>query len=226
MMAYGSLEATFTKARRAGILFFQYTLDRKPVVVVEDGRTKLIALDPILGREIVLYTDLLVLSTGMVTEGIEEVAEAFGVEINENGFLMEADPRWRPVDSMKDGVFLCGIAHSPRSIEESVAMAGAAAQRALRVLSRKRMESPGIVAGVRHSLCSLCERCIGACPYGARWHNEAEDRIEVNEISCQGCGSCAAVCPNGASFLRGLTDRQVLATLDAAMEEVWQGGRQ
>lgn len=220
MMAYGPLEAIYTRARRAGILFIQYTLDRKPVVTVEDGRPVLTALDPILGREIMLHPDLLVLGTGIVPDGSEEVAEIFETEINENGFFMEADPRWRPVDSYKDGIYLCGIAHSPRSVEESVAMAGAAAQRALRVLTKRRVDSPGIVAGVRHSLCSNCERCIAACPYGARWYDDAENRIQVNELSCQGCGSCAAVCPNGASFLKGLTDRQVFATLDAAMEGI------
>jgi heterodisulfide reductase subunit A len=142
------------------------------------------------------------------------------VDIDEDGFFREAESKWRPVDTMKDGVFVCGIAHSPRFIDESIAMAETAAQRALRILSRERVQSSAVVAEVRHSLCALCERCIDACPYGARWRDEAEDRIMVNEISCQGCGSCAAACPNGASVMRGYGDKQMLAALDAACRDI------
>ena len=113
---------------------------------------------------------------------------------------------------------MCGIAHSPRSIEESIATAEAAAQRALSIIGSERIRSGNVVAEVRQSLCSLCERCIGACPYGARWKDEDEERIMVNELDCQGCGSCAAVCPNSASVLRGFSDQQMLAVIDAALE--------
>jgi heterodisulfide reductase subunit A len=220
LMSYGFLETYFTRARSAGVIFIQYTLDRKPVVEVEAGTTTLTVFDAILGRDLQIKPDLLVLSTGIVPAGHEEIADIFGVDIDEDGFFREAESKWRPVDTMKDGVFICGMAHSPRFIDESIAMAEAAAQRALTILSRKRIQSSAVVAGVRHSLCSLCERCIAACPYGARWKDDAEDRIVVNEISCQGCGSCAAVCPNGASVMRGYGDKQMLAALDAACRDI------
>jgi heterodisulfide reductase subunit A len=96
-------------------------------------------------------------------------------------------------------------------------MAQAAAQRALRILSSERLASGGLVADVHHSLCAVCERCVAACPYGARQLDEEEHRIEVDEIMCQGCGACAATCPNGAAVLKGYKDRQFLDVIDAAM---------
>ena len=116
---------------------------------------------------------------------------------------------------------MCGIAHSPRSITESIAMAEAAAQRALRVLSSEQLAAGNIVAEVRHSLCSRCEACIAACPYGARWCDEYKDKIVVDELMCQGCGSCAAVCPNSASVLRGYRDQQMFGIVDAVLAEIF-----
>jgi heterodisulfide reductase subunit A len=122
------------------------------------------------------------------------------------------------VDFVKEGIFTAGIAHSPRSIGESIVMADAAAQRALRILASERITAGHVVAQVRTSLCSRCERCIDACPYGARWLDEDEEKIVVHELMCQGCGSCAAVCPNGAAVLHGLSDPQVFDMIDAALE--------
>jgi heterodisulfide reductase subunit A len=218
MMTYGFLESYYTKARRTGVVFVQYDTGDKPKVSIENGRPAISALDPILGRELVLKPDLLVLSTGIDPRGNRQIARIFGVETNEDGFLLEAEPKWRPVDSLKDGIFLCGLAHSPRSVAESIATAEAAAQRALGVLNRESVAACSLVADVRHSLCSLCERCIAACPYGARFYDEDEEKVLVDEIVCQGCGTCAATCPNSASVLRGYRDRQVLSILDAALE--------
>ncbi|SPF42156.1 fragment of heterodisulfide reductase A4 [Syntrophobacter sp. SbD1] len=241
IMTYGFLEAYYTRARREGIVFIQYTPDSKPEVsppawpaailqagILAAGPTgavpppasplRISARDPILGRDIVLEPDLLVLSTGIVPEDQRMLADLFGIEINEDGFFREADYKWQPVNSRKRGIFICGMAHSPRSIPESIAMAQAAAIRALSMLGGERMEGSKTVAGVRRSLCSLCERCVSACPYDARRRNEEEDIIEIDELACQGCGSCAAICPNSASVVRGYSDRQVLAMLDAALD--------
>ena len=218
IMAYGFMESYYTRARREGVIFIQYDPERKPAVSVENGGLKLAAYDPILGRDIVLNPDLLVLSTGVVPNDQRRIAEIFGVELNEDGFMREAETKWRPVDFIKYGIFMCGVAHSPRSIPESMATAKAAAQRALTVLSQSELRSGNVVAEVRHSLCSLCERCISVCPYEARWRDEDEERIEVNELLCQGCGSCAAVCPNSASVLRGYRDQQIMSMLDAALD--------
>ncbi len=234
IMAYGFMEAYYTRARQAGVLFIQYEVSEKPQVTVENGRPRISAIDPILGREIVLRPDLLVLSTGIVagdqkklalvpSTGVipgdhKKLAEIFGVEVDEDGFFQEAESKWRPVDFLKEGIFTCGMAHSPRSIKESIAMAEAAAQRALRILSSEQVAAGGIVAEVRHSLCSLCEQCIAACPYGARWHDEEQEKILVDTLMCQGCGSCAAVCPNSASVLLGYRDQQMFEVIDDALE--------
>jgi heterodisulfide reductase subunit A len=226
IMSYGFLETYYTQARRAGVIFVQYRPEEKPEVAVEDGRPVVSSHDPILGRRLVLRPDLLVLSTGLVPGNVKDLAGIFGVPLNRDGFYQEADSKWRPVDFIKEGLFVCGTAHSPRSIAESVAMAEAAAQRALRILSRERIASGSVVAEVRTTLCSLCERCIAACPYGARALDDDGERIVVDELMCQGCGSCAAVCPNSASVLRGYKDRQVFDVIDAALETAlaFEGG--
>ncbi|MCP4669294.1 MAG: CoB--CoM heterodisulfide reductase iron-sulfur subunit A family protein [Deltaproteobacteria bacterium] len=218
IMSYGFGEAYYTQARKAGVIFVQYEVDQKPRVRVENGRPLIEATDPILGREMKVETDLLILGTGIVPNDGKQLADIFGLEINGDGFYQEAESKWRPVDFMKEGVFMAGIAHSPRSITESIAMAEAASQRALRILNSDRLASGNILAEVRHAICSLCERCIDACPYGARRHDEGEGKIVVDELMCQGCGSCASVCPNSASVVRGYRDQQVFEVIDAALE--------
>jgi len=221
IMAYGFLENYYTQARQKGVIFIQYTVDDKPQVRVENGQVSVGVTDPILGREITIESDLLVLSTGIVPNGQNKLAEIFGVEVDQDGFFQEAEYKWRPVDFLKEGVFMCGLAHSPRSVTETIAMAEAAAQRALRILNSERLMAGSTVAEVRHSLCSLCERCIPACPYGARLHDESDEKIIVDELMCQGCGSCAAVCPNSASVLRGHRDQQMFAVIDAALADIF-----
>ncbi|NTV42303.1 MAG: FAD-dependent oxidoreductase, partial [Syntrophobacteraceae bacterium] len=120
LMSYGFLESYYTKARKEGIVFNQYALDDKPRVEVENGGVSIRAKDPILDREILIPADLLVLSTGVVPSENQRLAEIFGVETNEDGFFQEAETKWRPVDFLKEGVFLCGMAHSPRSISETM----------------------------------------------------------------------------------------------------------
>ncbi len=219
-MAYGFQESHFTRARQSGVVFVPYALDSKPEVALDKGKPQVKALEPTLGRTLELRPDLLVLSTGIVPEVDRSLDRVFGVVRDQDGFFQEADSKWRPVDCIKEGVFLCGLAHSPRSITESMATAEAAAQRAMRILNSERLAAGSLVAQVRHSLCSLCERCIDACPYGAREYDEELERVTVDEIMCQGCGSCAAVCPNSASFLRGYRDQQVFEVLDAALEAI------
>jgi len=148
---------------------------------------------------------------------VAELADLFGVEVNRDGFFQEAESKWRPVDSLKEGVFACGLAHSPRNIPEAIATAEAAAARALRLLSRQRLQAGKIVATVRRSLCSLCERCIDACPYGARSLDLDHENVLVNPVMCQGCGSCAAVCPNSASVLEGFAEQQMFEVIDAVL---------
>jgi heterodisulfide reductase subunit A len=217
LMAYGFLESEYTRARQAGVIFIQYSPQSKPQVAMEDGRPTLTATDPILGREIRFRPDLVVLSTGIVPSDHQDLARIFGVELNRDGFFQEAESKWRPVDFLKEGVFVSGIAHSPRSLSESIATAEAAAQRALRIISRKDLAAGYTVAEVHHALCALCYQCVDACPYGARWVDEESEQVLVDELMCQGCGTCATVCRNSASQLRGFGGRQMLEAIDAAL---------
>ncbi|MCG6894513.1 MAG: FAD-dependent oxidoreductase [Desulfobacteraceae bacterium] len=217
MMTPGFAETYYTRARQAGVLFVQYETTAKPEVDFGDGGVTVRATDPILGKPVEIAADLLVLATGMTPRMAPALAEAFGVETDADGFVAEAESKWRPVDAIREGVFACGTALSPRSVVESIATGEAAAQRALRILDQKRLPAGRIVAEVRHSLCSRCERCIADCPYGARVLSPDEDRILVNPAMCQGCGSCAAVCPNGAAVVRGLREKSMMETIDAAL---------
>jgi heterodisulfide reductase subunit A len=158
-----------------------------------------------------------VLATGVAPILPRDLAQNFGATLDQDGFFQEAESKWRPVDSLKEGVFACGLAHSPRNIPESIATAEAAAERALRILNRERLQAGKVVATVHHSLCSLCERCIDACPYGARSLDLDHENVLVNPVMCQGCGSCAAICPNSASVLEGFQEQQMFEVIDAAI---------
>lgn len=226
IMSYGFTETYYTQARRAGVIFIQYDVDEKPEVVVrsESGKAEKVVqvytYDPILERKVRIDADLLVLATGIVPNLKPDLASAFGATLDQDGFFQEAESKWRPVDSLKEGVFACGLAHSPRSVTEAITTAEAAAQRSLRILSQKYLPSGKLVATVHHSLCSLCERCIDVCPYTARTLDRESEKIIVNPVMCQGCGSCAAACPNSASVLEGFHEDQMLEIIDAALERI------
>jgi len=222
IMAHGFAESYYTEARKAGVIFIRYDVKNKPRVAVpggQNGAIKVTAIDPLLGRPLEIEADMLVLATGVVPELPSELAAGFGAETDVDGFFKEAESKWRPVDGLKEGVFACGLALSPRSIPETVATAGAAAQRALRILSHDRLPAGRTVAKVRHSLCSLCEQCIDTCPYTARSLDLSEGQIVVNPVMCQGCGECATVCPNSAAVVLGFTGRQMFDIIDSALEK-------
>ncbi len=224
MMSYGFMETYFTKARQAGVIFIQYTPDTKPDVMVADEKSetgkKLLVntVDPILDREIQIHADLVVLSTGIVPTLAPDLAQAFGADTDQDGFFQEAEMKWRPVDALKEGVFGCGLAHAPRSIPETIATAEAAAQRSLRILIQEYLPAGKLVASVRHNLCNLCERCLDACPYGARSVDYDLEKILVNPLMCQGCGACAATCPNSAAVVAGFHEEQMFEIIDASLE--------
>jgi heterodisulfide reductase subunit A len=220
LMAYGFSETYYTQARKANVIFIQYHVDQKPLVQAAKDGLEIKVLEPIIGQHLQIKSDLLVLATGIIPNLPQDLVEMFGAALDQDGFFQEAESKWRPVDSLKEGVFACGLAHSPRNIAESITTAEAAAQRALRILAHERIPAGKVVASVHHSLCSLCERCIDACPYGARSIDYDHEEVRVNSLMCQGCGSCAAVCPNGASVLEGFQEQQMLEIIDAALGEV------
>jgi heterodisulfide reductase subunit A2 len=223
MMSYGFLESFYTTARKEGIIFIPYDLNCKPVIRTtrdkngSSSQTCVEVFEPVIGRKVEIEADLVVLATGIVPALSKDLVESYGGFLDEYGFFQEADSKWRPVDSLAEGVFACGTTLSPRSVSESIATAQAAAQRANRILSKQKLVSGKMVAEVRHSLCSLCLHCIDACPYGARTLETELNQVLVNPARCQGCGACAAVCPNSASVLSGCLDQAMMEVIDAAI---------
>jgi heterodisulfide reductase subunit A len=214
LMSYGFREEYYTRAREAGVVFVRYEAERKPAAALENGKIRLQVNEPLLGKELVVEPDLLVLSPAIVPGDFSELAGMLGVELTPEGFFREAEGKFKPVETLRDGVFVCGLAHSPRDMSETIAQAQAAAQRALSMLSRRQLRSGGIVAEVNARRCSVCEVCIGVCHYNARVRDEDEGAVVVREALCRGCGACAAACPNGAAQLRGFSERQVFAMMD------------
>ena len=220
MMAYGFKEKSYTEARTRGVIFNSYELDSKPSVAIEDGKPLVKYRDSILGRDVEIRPDLVVLSTGVKPGDNRAVADTLGIELRPDGFFKELDYKWKPVETVKQGVYICGLAHSPRSIPEALAMAEATARRAMAVLSQNELVTSRMVSDVRHAVCALCELCVSLCPYEARRLDTAEGRIVVDALACQGCGICAASCPSSAAVLTGLAEKQVMAGLDARLGDL------
>ena len=217
IMTYGFREQYYTRARESGILFVRYDPETPPEVHLENGQLRITAIDPVLNEPLILAPDYLLLSTGIDANMNQELAQKMDLPLNEDGFFQEAEIKFRPVDFHKDGVFLAGLAHSPRFIEESVTQGLAAAARAGTILSKQKLPASPLIAEVNQRRCSGCQMCISACVYGARIWDETTLTVTVNETICQGCGACAMVCPNNACKLKGYRDKQVLSVIDVAI---------
>jgi heterodisulfide reductase subunit A-like polyferredoxin len=216
--SYGFRETLYRDARKAGVIFLEYSETRKPAVTDENGRLKVtVTLQP--ERQVIeLDPDWLVLSTGIEPEpGNIALAQLLKVPLNADGFFLEAHVKLRPVDFAAEGIFLAGLAHSPRAIEETIEQAQATAVRAVALLAKPQLESTPIVASVNPKLCAACGQCVDICPYGARVLEPGMSHAEVIEVLCQGCGACVAACPNKASQQKGFEMAQVFGMLDAAV---------
>ena len=143
--------------------------------------------------------------------------DKLGIEYTPTYFLAEANMKFRPVDMLADGIFIAGLAHSPRQISESIIQAQAAAGRAITILSKSGLPARHDVSEVNTRKCSGCEACINACPYHARILDPDEKVAVVLEPLCQACGACAMVCPNGAAIMRSFRKGQVYSMIDAAV---------
>ncbi len=217
---YGFQEDLYTQARRSGVIFVRYDWENLPQVSVDDGRLRIGIEDSVLGRDLLLEPDLLVLSEAVVpAPGSEEVANLFKVPRTLEGFFLEAHVKLRPVDFPTDGIYLCGMAHYPKFIDEALAQARAAVARASTILSRKTMEVGGVVATVDGEKCAACLTCVRVCPYEVPVIN-AKGEAEIEVARCQGCGACAAECPAKAIELGHYRDDQILPKCEAlALEE-------
>jgi heterodisulfide reductase subunit A len=160
----------------------------------------------------------LVLSAGILPQDNKPLAQLLKVPLNADEFYAEAHVKLRPIDFSADGIFLCGLAHSPRFIEESILQAKATSARAATILSKKYLETLGNIAKVISRNCAGCQLCVEACPYDAISYDEEKKIVIVNEILCQGCGACSVVCPSGTSQQNTFTKRQIVSMIDACLE--------
>ncbi|MFB0522831.1 MAG: FAD-dependent oxidoreductase [Candidatus Bathyarchaeia archaeon] len=225
MRTYGFLEDYYREAARRGVLFMRYDDENKPEVIQENGKLRVNVWEPVLKMQLPIEADFLALSAATVPNpDNEKMAKLLKVPLNADGFFLEAHMKLRPVDFATDGVFLCGLAHWPKSIEESISQACAAAARAITILSKEKLEVEGAIANVDETLCSGCRICESICEYGAIEMREEDGkrRAHVLEALCKGCGTCGSSCPVGAISMLHFTDDQILAQVRATLTEETQ----
>jgi heterodisulfide reductase subunit A-like polyferredoxin len=211
---YGFRELFFQKAREEGVHFVRHPDGSDPVVTEHGGRLLLTVRDVSTDRDIEIRPDLLVLSTGIAPAAANPALSGLlRSALTADGFFLEAHPKLRPVDLANEGEFLCGVAHSPRFIDETIAQAQAAVGRATTVLSKAYLEIPGQTSRVNPESCVACATCLKVCPYGAPRINEI-NKAEIQGAKCMGCGSCAAACPARAITLQHQEDQALVAMLD------------
>ena len=217
MRTYGKREELYREARAAGVIFVRYTPDERPVITRDGDRVMVEFKDPVLDRRLAVQADILCLATAIVSYRDETLTQFFKVPMDTDGWLLEAHQKLRPVDFANDGVFLCGMAHYPKPIDESIAQAQAAASRALTVLAMENIKVGGVVSQIIAELCSGCLGCINVCPYNAIMFDDEKKVSVVNQALCKGCGACAAACPSEAPVLMGFNNEQLYAQIKSAL---------
>jgi heterodisulfide reductase subunit A len=221
LRTYGLRENLYKEAREKGVIFIRFGLENKPRVEQGAGGALTVTVrDHILGIPVHLHPDVLTLASAIIVKDQEKLAKLFKVPLTNDGFFLEAHMKLRPVDFATDGVFVAGLAHYPKPMDESIAQAQAAAARAAVVLSQDAIRAGGVVAQIDPALCSGCQACVGVCPFGAIDYREREDVCEVNQALCKGCGTCAATCPSECITLFGFSHKQIYTQVDEALAEL------
>jgi len=215
MQMYGvENEELFRKSKRLGVRYVTYDPDRPPRFDGESVSVYHLRM----GRDMIVPTDLLVLSTPLVAQDdASEISTMLKVPINENGFFLEGHVKLKPLDFATDGVYLCGNARFPSTIREAISQGLGAASRAAGVLSKEALFTSGIVADINPDTCCGCLGCVAVCPYGAINFIENRGICQVNKVLCKGCGGCAATCPSGSARLDGFSNQQIYAQIEQAM---------
>ena len=216
---YGFREELYRKASEVGVRFLRY--DEEAPLPAYDG-SSVTAFDTVLGMDVSVPVDCVVLSNGIAPdrEEKEEIAKMLKVPISKDGYYFEAHQKLRPVDFATEGVFVAGLAHWPKHMDECIAQGSGAASRALTIISKPFLTSEGIVASVNENYCDGCGVCEGCCEYKAITIIEKDGRLvsNVNAGLCKGCGCCVAACPSGAMEQKGFKNNQIQAEIDACLD--------
>jgi heterodisulfide reductase subunit A2 len=212
MRTYGLLEDYYREAREQGVLFARFDPEQPPRVSNDNGQLAVNFIDHVLGRPLTLPVDAVILSAGARANDTEELASLLKLPRNASGFFIEAHAKLRPVDFASEGIFLCGMAHSPKLISESIAQAQAAASRAGAFLADTNQTISGVTAHVEPDRCAACLVCVRTCPYGVPQINQ-DNVSEINEAMCQGCGTCASECPAKVIQVAHFEDDQLAAKI-------------
>ena len=220
---YGENEYLYQQARQAGIIFIRFSLNNKPKVDVQNNKLIVKVIDHVLGWPLEFEADFIVLASAIIPNTDEKLANFFKIPVNDDGFFIEKHAKLGPSEFATDGVFLCGLAHYPKSIDESIAQGQAAASRAITLLSQKRIFTSGTVASTNPFYCSSCGVCISICPYSApEFIKEGPftGKAQINPVLCKGCGLCVASCRSGAIHLKGFDNDQIFSQIFALSEAV------
>jgi heterodisulfide reductase subunit A-like polyferredoxin len=214
---YGLMEDYYTEAREKGVIFIRFDEDAPPDVKISPEGLLVTVKDHVLQRDIEVSTDLLTLSAGVVAADTDEVSGIMKLNRNPEGFFIEAHVKLRPVDMPSEGIFLCGTAHGPKLIAETISQAHAAASRATTFLSKSEIKLSAITAKVDTDYCVKCLTCVRCCPFDVPIFNEDDKVIEIDEAICHGCGVCACVCPRQTIQLSYYEDDQIMSKIDALL---------
>ncbi len=214
---YGLLEDYYTEARKQGVIFIRFDRDNPPTVGASDDGVLVTVKDHVLQRNIEIGADLLTLSAGVYPSDTEDVSNVMKLNRNSEGYFIEAHVKLRPVDMGTDGVFLCGTAHGPKLVSETIAQANAAASRAVTFLSKDEIKLSAIKAHVDTDHCVKCLTCLRSCPFEVPVFNVATGEVEIDPALCQGCGVCACVCPRQTIQLNYYEDDQIMCNIDALL---------
>jgi heterodisulfide reductase subunit A len=221
---YGFGEDLYARAREAGVQFIRFEPEAGPAVTRIGPDLLVTVFDQVLRRQLVIRADLVCLAEAILPGHANgRLAQLFKVPLNEDGFFLEAHMKLRPVDFASEGIFMAGVAHSPKNLRENIVQAQAAAARAGSLLAKDRLESQGVVAVVDPEKCAACLTCVRLCPYHAP--RIKEGKAEIEPMSCQGCGTCAGECPNKAIKLQGYHDEMQAALLEGLYGVSLQAGK-
>ena len=223
MRTYGERESLYQRARELGVMFIRHRLADLPRVEEADGRLKITVTDQILQMPVSFTVDFLTLATTIIPHQNAPLAELYKIPLNAEGFFTEAHAKIRPVEASTEGIYLAGLCHYPKPLQESAAEALACASRANTILSKDYLQLESIISNPIDANCDGCAFCVDTCPFKAitlleyMKEGNIKKTVEVNPIQCKGCGSCMATCPKAGIYVAGFTPEQLEAQVDAAL---------